>query len=317
MSSSISSSERRFATLVVASLGVTLLAGCWLLVLVFFQRNYQVMAVEALGADTEVLAFGSSRVFFGLDPRKYPRKTVGLDANFLDLACARDLWHLHQDKVPNVRLVLLEFSMATLFYDTRVIAPYGLHPLGLKLWPTPGEFLTDWDGAFRRLLAPIYKWRLTPAYLETHRQILHSPQEPQDAVPGYIPSQVAVVYPDVFAKRKIAQTEEQLKKFGPEVSERNLMAVKALITELNARKTKVALVRFPNEPALRALFPAEWHEKVAAAERELRGLAYEYWDLTNEDAFVTTDFRDPDHLNEKGATKLAELLTPKLEALLR
>jgi hypothetical protein len=316
--------KRARAALVLASLAATVVLGLTLLKALFYERNFQRLAVEALSPETEVLALGSSRVFYGVNPALYPRKTVSLAGNYLDCRAAMELWELHAARVPNVRLVVLELDLVSLALDARVLAPEALYPLGIAGWPTLADALASPDKALRRLLLPIFRWRLTPAYVDKHERIMHSPHEPQTTVAGHVPSDLVVGAPAFYAERKVRQGEEILAKFGEETKRTNAAALLELARAVARRGARLALLRFPLAPDLRTVYPEAWHREVARAEADLaqrlaaEGLARPvYWDLTLDERFTTPEFRDPDHLNSHGAAELARVLAPLLEGALR
>jgi hypothetical protein len=215
--------------------------------------------------------------------------------------------------------VLIELDVATLLYDTRTAAPYGLKRLGLSAGPGLADFFRDFDGSVHALLGPFFRWRLTPEFLRTEAQYTGLGKEPQDAVPGFVPSEMHVAFPATVAKAKIEQAAEQIGRMPPGTRERNLAALRGLLADLAARHIPAVLVRFPIEPEQRQVYPPALNAEVARALDALRrgGAAPVFWDFSNDPAFVSADFRDPDHLNRAGATRLAPRLGARLDSLLQ
>src|SRR5687768_9189892 len=130
MSLSISNSEpgfyrRRGASWpIVTALGLCLTAAAcaWILTRVYGKPTWQSMAVAALSVDVEIVVLGSSRVHFGVDPRRYGRPLVGLPANYLNAVGMQALWERYESKVPAVQAVVLEMDAVTLLYDTLAVS---------------------------------------------------------------------------------------------------------------------------------------------------------------------------------------------------
>jgi hypothetical protein len=323
MPSSITNSEplawQRVVTVGATLLGVLAMC-CALLMALFHKPEYQALAVADLTPDKELLAVGSSRVLFGFDPRLYAVPAASLPANYLDLERARAVVELHLAKLPALKVALIEFDTATLRYDTDVFNPNGLFDLGFSRVPPLSEWATHFDRALHKALSPIFAWRLTPAFYRIETRAT-SGLEPMAAVPGHVPSALVVPLPAAQAATGVTSTREELRAMGPGVYPRNLAAAEALVSVLVARGVKPVLLRFPEEPSLRAIYPKDWTELVTQSYRELAkslpGPAPAFWDLSEDPAFLSEHFRDPDHLNQAGAEVLATTLAPRLAALLK
>ncbi len=321
MRSSTSNSDGRARALHVALVLLLVLVGANVLLnALFHKKEYQALAVLALTPDKELLALGSSRVLFGFDPRAYAVPSASLPANYLDLVRARQLFGMYGAKLPRLRVALIEFDTATLRYDTDAMNPNGLYDLGFSTIPTGREWLANFDRSLHKLLAPVFNWRLTPAFYYLQKRTTEG-IEPLAAVPGHIPSAVSLAYPDFYAENEVRSTASELAAAKPGVYPANLAAAAGLIQDLRARGVTPVLLRFPHEPSLRKIYPPEWHAFVAQAYQELGrltpGTPPAFWDLSGEEQFATAHFRDPDHLNQKGAELLARILAPKLAALLK
>jgi hypothetical protein len=317
MTSSTSNSKSPPRTVIagVVLFGVCLAASGLILKAVFFKPNFQSMAVDALGPSTQVLVIGSSRVLFGVDPRRYEPGLVNLAADYLDFATAEELWQLHQAKVSALKGLVLEFGLATLRYDTRELEPFACYHLGLSGLSPLRMFGESFDAAVHRSLSVFLKWRLTPLFWQFERDMMNSPLEPMAAVPGFVPTMVEYPENPTLASHRQERTIRQLASQDPRVYRRNIQAAARLIAEANARGVKVTLLRFPKSPDARPLYLPEWDQIIADATAELRtdprGLRFELVDLNRDARFVQEDFRDPDHLNRRGAEHLAEVLGPR------
>lgn len=297
-----------------AVLLLVLVAANALLYAVFHRRAYQQMAVEALSPSTELLALGSSRVIFGFDPRAYSVPAVGLPANYLDLVHSERLFAMYGPRLAKLKVALIEFDTATLRYDTDVMNPYGYFDLGFSRIPALDEWLSHFDRAAHKLLAPVFNWRLTPEFMALEK-IQFEGFEPTAAVPGHIPSTVTMPFPASYAETEVASTAKELAAMPPAILERNLAAAARLVGSVRAAGVTPILIRFPHEPSLRQVYPKAWSALVAKAHADLEealGTGVELWDFTEDPRFLTEHFRDPDHLNQKGAALLATVLGERL-----
>lgn len=285
-------------------------AGMGLLHAVFHFDNFQVQAVKALGPDTQIVGIGSSRMFFGIDPRRMPPGYMSLAANYLDMTGAERIWYEHAAKMPNVKIAVIEFGMATLYYDMQVLSPQALQPLGLDVMPAPEDFVFRFDQAVRMLLAPIFRWRLTPNFYRYARSMSFDPDEPMDQVAGHVPSRIRLAQPELYAERKVAQTREHLTRFKGDTFERNFQALLRLLSALDAKGIQVLFVRFPKERHVWPLYEQVWDQNVKDAYAAVWGAGSKraFFDLSRDPRFETGEFRDPDHLNQAGAQKLSAYL---------
>ncbi len=311
-----SKASRRSAAAALLLVCAAVVAARAVLRAVFLRPNFQSMAVDALGPQTDTLVIGSSRVFFGFDPEHYGPRVMSLAADYLDLSTAEELWHRHRSKVPHLKTLVLEFGLATLRYDTRTLEPYACYQLGLDGLPPASMFLEDFDGAVHRSLSVFFKWRLTPIFWNLHRDMMASSLEPISAKAGFIPTGVQFNGDVQVARRRQEKTVEQLKLQNPKVYARNLAAGKRLIAAANQEGIRVVLLRFPKSPEARSLYLPAWdtivHDAMKSLGTDERHLVFSMIDLNRDERFVTADFRDPDHLNRRGAVHLAEILAPRL-----
>jgi hypothetical protein len=314
LQSSLRVRKRKVVVLLCLFLAVLLL-GMRLLWSVFFFENFQVMAVRSLSADTKAMGIGSSRMFYGVDPRLLSGSYVSLAANYLDMVGAERLWNKFSATVPDLQIVFIELSVSTLFYDMSILAPQALQPLGLDIFPEVDDFQRP-DHAIRLLLSPIFRWRLTPSALNSFKEQKRDIDEPVDLVPGFIPSRLKLSQPQLFAERKVAQTREHLLLFHPGIFEKNLNAAKRLAASLEKRRIKTVFLRFPMERHVWPVFEQQWNDNVQSAflavKNEVKGVTF--LDLSQSPDFPSEEFRDPDHLNAEGAQRYSQLIAPLIRA---
>ena len=305
--------KRRAVALTALALGAAYAGSLALLGAVFDGPNFQTKAVAALSEKTETLFLGSSRVFYGVDPALLSRPSMNLAAVYLDLASAADLLEAYGPRLTGLRAVTVELGVVTLCYDTRFVSPDGLERLGLPVRPGLADFRERFDWSVHRLFAPFFRWRLTPLFFKEAEQLTGLGKESLTERAGYVPSDLHVAFPELVAKAKLEQAQQQI---GACVRRDANLAGLARLRDLAAgRGLKLILVRYPKEPSQRAVFPPAWQELIAGARQRFPELPF--WDFSNDTAFVSEDFRDPDHLNRRGAARLAPLLDARLRLALK
>jgi hypothetical protein len=312
MSSSTSSFKALAFPLVIAAV---LFGSLRLLVAVYDRPNWASMGAQALDASTRIVAMGSSRIFFGLDPRQMPRATVNLSVNYLDGVSMRRLWRQYRDRVPNVDTVIAELCVVNLKFDTMRINPKGLRDLGVDIVPGPRDFLTHFEGAVRRLLLPVFTWRLTPEFYRMNAALDAPGREPMAAVPGFVPTTVRMAFPEDFGRRRVAYFQREMQAFRDDVVAANIDAYKAMIGELNAAGKRVVLIRFPIYQPVYHLYPTDWVAEIDRTLKALRAdptLKFEFWDEHAYQGVTPELFRDPEHLNAAGAGAFTRYVAARL-----
>jgi len=296
-------------------IAVVVIGSLRLLEVIYQRPNWATMAVASLGDTTEILAMGSSRIFFGLDPRVMQRPTSNLSVNYLDAQSMRQLWRQYAARLPNAKTVIAELCVVNLKFETLKINPAGLKDLGIAITPGPADFVTSFDSAVRRLLLPIFLWRLTPHFYRESRYSGAENLEPTAVVPGFVPSRVRMAYPEAFAKRRVAYFQHEMQAFRADIVDANIVAYRDLIATLNAAGKRVVLVRFPIYQPVYQYYPADWNAQIDRALAELRqdpALTFEFWDEHAYQGINAEEFRDPEHLNAAGAAKFTKYLADRL-----
>jgi hypothetical protein len=94
-------------------------------------------------------------------------------------------------------------------------------------------------------------------------------------------------------------------------------ALRRLAARLEARAVELVLVSYPNHESYVVRRPPAWDvaiEQALSAVRAELGRDVPHWDLRRSALFADADFGNPDHLNARGARKLASLLDEHLAA---
>ena len=101
--------------------------------------------------------------------------------------------------------------------------------------------------------------------------------------------------------------------------DRNLLAAKRLAIALKKRGIKTVFLRFPMDRHVWPVFDQEWSRKVQTAfvAIQLEVPEVTFLDLSHSPNFLSEEFRDPDHLNAKGALRYTDLIAPIAKAELK
>jgi lysophospholipase L1-like esterase len=282
-------------------------------------------AVASLSNRTQVLFLGSSHVLFGIRPQRYSVGAMNLAATWLDYSCVRSVVEKHLPRVPNVKVVVIEYDELPLVCDLVPVMIGTNDPRALgELELTPLEFPAD--GLAERLGVLRAAWtypltvlpRVTPLGW-TNRTNSCSPlyHPSRGFAPGFFyadwvtpPSYDFRVF---FAALTSAAQNER-------VVQRNLRALEETIALLRRRGVTVVLLRLPHSREYASRRPpivaARWRQLQerlrALSQRDERLLLLDWGE---KGGFQPADFCDDNHLNVFGADKLARLLDARLRAL--
>lgn len=272
-------------------------------------------AVAALSERTETLVLGTSHVACGIDPRPFDGRlmclaTAAADYEVMELMILRNL-----ERVPNLRLVLLEADNLALFnYGSRGRRDYfELYDYGIRRSDLP---LTRWE----RLTQAVLEWRWVAPIFYTRRL---SPRaywrapaaERVDVAPGHF-VYTGVVHGGNDGANRIAVHETLM---NPERAAQNLAALRRLLRLLDACGVRVVLVTLPHRPGYRALSSETWRgyfEQILATAREQLGPSFQHWDYEEDPSFPREEFNDGHHLNAGGTARFTAMLQERIAAQL-
>lgn len=313
--------------LVLSAVLLAVFVGCVELLRTLFPqphpRSYRSAGVAQLSEATRGIAVGSSHVAFGFDPGPYGGRVVSLPAGAMDYACAEPVIRRAFERAPNLRLVILEADINGLLIDAIERCKgdfYQLYALGLTIDDLPrGAYWKLRQRALEsHMLYPIFFLRrLTPRALlwEEGLEIAQQRQAGDAMLKGFVPVD------DVITPKNDGRVviEYHKAEFRRDHSAANLAALQRTIEWLHAKNVALALVRFPKHPSYREHRPPEWEQRyadrLAALRQRVPADSFVVWDY---DALELPDdhFMDAHHLNRRGASALAEIIRPKVEALM-
>jgi len=266
-----------------------------------------------------VLFIGPSHIECGIRPERYSMNVMNLTCPGQNYSCAERLVKKHIERVPNLKVAVIEFeevplianTLASMHKDYRLLLELGLSPHEL---PTNNILIKLKAACYPILNLP----RVTPVQWLKRRTDDASAQRSRNFAAGYYQAEV-VMPPDYnphprFDKfLKLARNQAMI--------DQNLRALLAMIDLLRGRGITVVLLRLPHHALYRENTPALLHSQVDRMKRSIAGRyaadkQVVFWDLGNAAGFEDRRFYvDPEHLNVFGANKLAQVLNSKLRVL--
>jgi len=283
------------------------------------QETISTAAVRALSQQTEVLFLGSSHIQWGIRPERYSLRVMNLAGPGMDYSCMERLAQTHLERVPNLKVAVVEFDELPLVGNTLAALENDLRPL-LERGLTPCNLPTN--NVLVKLKAALYPVltlpRVTPIHWKSSRAVINPAQHPPKGfAAGYFYTE-SVMPPGYDPQPRF---DSRLRKARDHAMTRqNLQALHRTIDLLRARRIPVVLLRIPHHSLSRNNRPALLRGRVNLLRRSIArwyGTAQEVliWDLDDAPGFEAHDFFDAEHLNVFGANKLARLLDPRLRAL--
>ena len=281
---------------------ITLFLSNLILDSIFSRPNEKSEAAKALGDETKIIFFGSSRIENGIDPRYMKPTSVNIAtplANY-DLL-DRFAKHL-LDKAPNLKLGVIEFD-PLMFTDPR--EPYSVMEFmdysipfgrGLEFYlHQPLEFVRD-------QLYRLYQYRLTPEFMISYSHLTQ-----REIIPGFVSRTNRINIPRMLEAqnyRKKAQHKDQDKIN----LEKNLPHLKNLIEMLRKKNAKYVFLKMPQFHLHHIYIPQilQETEKYILSQPEI---GEHLIDLTRWNDHNADIFADIGHLNRDGAKLLSEHLS--------
>ena len=330
-----------FAVIVIA--GAVVYVKCVGVITDFNHRrsNPHILAREALGKDTQIIALSSSHGLAAINPTYIDTPMVNLSLNSGNYEVLDVLLRSHIDALPNLKYVLLELDNTCLALDRlsgtrdfRTIYDLGgqVEHFPKSTWWKVNQRVLDHE-----LVKPVVFYaRITPYELiyirkkfysaEKYQQITRRPADIDDGIPvnRHQPGQRAPGHRAQLIKMDREQLDEIAKiQLKPDlVTEsrisRNADAFERMIQLLIERDIQPVFIRFPYTYAYNRWGTDEWkaiEKEFEAFVRELFGEHFMLWELPSEPDFELDDFADSQHLNKWGAIKFSRLLDEKLATL--
>ncbi|MDQ3813518.1 MAG: hypothetical protein M3347_06155 [Armatimonadota bacterium] len=288
------------------------------------QETISTAAIAALSERTEVLFIGTSHILFAIRPERYSMNVMNLGSPGLSYAGAERLLAKHLERVPNLKVAVIEFDETPLIANTipsfwlkdpRLFLELGLSPTELP----PDNALEKLQAVSNSVLYPIFTLpRMTPQGWKS-KPINMFQRPPKGFAPGYL-------YVDVVMSQEqnplvleaFRKMEHRAK--DQHVVESNLQALQRTIDMLRGRGVTVVLMHLPHHRSYwnerPAILAARWNQlETCIRTRYGKAPGVLIWDWSQAPAFETHDFCDNHHLNVVGANRLARLLDGKLRWL--
>lgn len=251
----------------------------------------------------QVLVFGSSHSFYGVDPAYFTAK--GFNASHISQTLDLDhaLFAEYIDGLSGLKAVLIPISYSTMIgklergKERWRLKNYVIH-YGLPLSWAPTDHFELMNGTVQASLDRMI------AYFESGRTDLGCTE---------------------YGAAKTDPKREDLKSTGETAAKRHTRAdrsllpentghLKAIIALARSRHARIILFTPPAHGAYRAHMDSEqWQETQAAVKEVLVGEDISYHNLLASPTFVDADFRDADHLSSEGRRKLSLMLDSLIE----
>ena len=264
--------------------------------------------INALGEKTEIVCIGSSHVFRGCDPDLFSRPTGNLALGGLNYVVAKPLLENALDRLPNLKLAIVELDPVMLHSDTVQLRRASLdYREFLEAGLTKGQLdleLTEYAGFAIQELLPHRRYpSLAPSDL---RSAWH---------PNFTNGYMAVNDGIHFRDEKDGKCRAVVHAKNRFDSALTTNALLKIIEQLRQKNIPVAFVAYPKMDGYWENISEPQSRSFENAKGLIEDFAIPIWDLRSAD-FAETNFRDGDHLNAQGAEKFSLLLSRHAEQLL-
>ena len=312
-------------TMFVSSV-LVFIASHWVLTSLPKPFNYRKAAVKALSDKTEILGLGSSHIYVMMDPESFSRPTMNLSSDAFNFRVVESVLSAYLDSLSGLKVVLIEWDFVPFVYDTLHVYKtdfrryLDFEPDLSSLDETPWKLARlHWD-TWRQdsaLSGPFFAAdKLTPGViLDVLRGVQPAAGNPDQVVKAGYTGLLGELIPERLGDKRLAV---HLREAMPAQVEANFQALQRIMRELERRKIRVALVRFPHHESYWKIQPKEWESMLAGYLHKLRQefgeQGFEVWDFEREPGMGPEDFYDADHLNVQGNKKLVPLLEERIKS---
>lgn len=286
-----------------------------LLLIAYTEPNWQSLAVKSLSQETKIVFLGSSRFYYGIDPATVAEKSVSLNANYLSASYMLKIYKTYEHQLPNLKAIVFEHSISTYLFDTAHVDPGGLKRLGVDFTPPLAEFFHAPKDSLKRLLFPIFHWRLTPFDIKNYRETLTNGDEIQNQYPGFIPSKLTMNFPAELIPREITKMKDLIQSQPQKTLHRNTAAALELAQIAKDKDIEFFAIVPPRFIDKEYATLAEWDHFLSLQLEKLKETNphVHVFNARTEVKFGSQKFRDPDHLNASGAYEFSRILKNYLE----
>ncbi|MEM7233969.1 MAG: SGNH/GDSL hydrolase family protein [Planctomycetota bacterium] len=283
-------------------------------------------------ARARVLFLGTSHTAT-LPAGKMPWPSAKIAFPALDVDVASAAVEEHRDLWPELELAVIEIDEFSLFSDTVASQVEDLSSLcgrmELSAWALP--LRPDDPLLSYQAFLNLFYGRGVPALYHRHRLRLQN-------VVRVLPAAMGTAYAESTSSVKSASstttkseqraplTEDTAKgriqiarhryfRHAEEAnSKRNAEALASLVTSLRQEGVSVVFLTLPTHSSYSDERPSKWDDWIDAAIASVcdRCGHVPYLDLRDDSRFVDEDFKDPDHLNARGARRLVDVLAASI-----
>lgn len=270
------------------------------------------MAYASISENTEIVFLGASLVRTDINPDCFRRGTVNLSVDGGDYQTAEILINSNLDRMPNVKLAVIEIDNLVQFYNRLAQDDLSqIYEQGVHVHSIPG--LSRLERTIQRLknnalMQPFfYLDRLTPQSL-----LNHSRRSSGGIRPGHQTLNTGL-NEEELGRRDLHQDEDLL--FSTNLAN-NRAALFRMIDGLRAKGIQVLLLRYPQirqyADSKSEAFNAAYQDLLTAV-NERYGSELHYWDFVRTAGIDLEDFSDTRHLNTTGARTFSLILAERIE----
>lgn len=260
----------------------------------------------------EVLIFGNSHPFYGLNPKYFNYDTYNVSHVSQTLYYDKLIFDQHINHFKNLKCIILHIEYTSLSeivetQENKWRKYYYYHYMGLNI-PNNSDFksekyLISWTRNFKDNCQLIFNYLKEGSILNTDNN-------------GY-----GINY--TYEKRKKITFEETSARYksiedGLDDFSDNVKLLKEIIQVCKQKNIKVLLLTLPNTKYFYSQFNQKKLNKMYSTLQDLdKGYDHVYYyNLLESNKFSDDDFYDSDHLNNKGAIKSSKLVNHKLQEIL-
>jgi len=270
------------------------------------------MAHAAISENTEILFLGTSLVRTDITPDCFDRKIINLPINGANYQVAELLLQYNLNRMPNLKLVVLEIDNLMLFYDRFASFDFiSLYEQGVPISAIPT--LTTLEAIYQHfmcnfLLQPFfYNDRLSPRGLVYRSKMSMSPPRPGSQALDFSMTDKEL------AKRDLNQDEGLLHL---NTRKDNCASLFRILDAMTGKKIAVVLLRYPQISKYAEVKSEAWnttYQELLSTVLNHYGDNITYWDYMTADDIDLDDFSDTRHLNTSGATTFSKIIADRIE----
>ncbi|MGG1616002.1 hypothetical protein ACIFQM_11005 [Paenibacillus sp. NRS-1782] len=282
--------------------------------------------------DSEILAAGSSYSMFGLSERSFDKSVLNLSLASQDLYYSRKIVKEALKYSRNIKYCIIGMSYYSFHYDLSRSKKEAVNRINKVYYPIfkdshhfeVKESVTSSEMNFDNNLSFLYhiifnKIKLDQTIIDA--VIVHDSYFNNNINRELFSLLGNIRLEDMDLSQKVAVGQQRAEQHNQllvhnETVKENTNVLKNLINYLNEERITPVVVAFPATEYYQNFFDPEFKAVFYEVMNSLANThIFKLVDLFDSDDFVESDFLDMDHLNEKGAIKVTNMLNIVLDSL--